>query len=164
MHSRGINTPVIQRDRHTRLYCMFNPWTACLQCTELISTWWQRLMDVIRPKCSTAGPGRRLCFREWTHGEPFVVCTAKPARHLLCSGNHHAQSNDFLILCSAGKTQTWNCSPDDDVVDIYTPCKRSAEQRTISVFYFEFSFLVIDHVEKSIHPLWCSDILNQCSH
>lgn len=36
----------------------------------------------------------------WTHGEPLVVCSARPAGHLMCSGNHHPNettSSSFVL-------------------------------------------------------------------
>lgn len=86
----------------------------------------------VRPygDCCVSGSGA------WTHGEPLVVSSARPARHSMCSGNHHAQWNYFLLLCSAGRARRQICSAADDVVDICGP----------------FARLLVEHFHYS---LWC---------
>lgn len=107
--------------------------------------------------CCVSGSGA------WTHGETLVVGSARPAGHFMCSGNHHAQWNYFLLLCSAGRAwrQKAVLTATDDVVDIWKPfttlltenfthifglvCLVSTDCNTFTLFYFLLK------IEKEAH-------------
>lgn len=66
---------------------------------RLISTWWHSLMMGWRLRSCVVFQGVEL-EHVVSHGR---FCSVGPTRHLMCSGNHHAQRNYFLLLCSAGR-------------------------------------------------------------